>query len=123
MNYGNNTLDFLSILSFYCNFGSRNMLAAVLRYMSLLMRLAASALLNNLLSRSRELSEHLKMTTIHEAPHIKLDGPSLTIKKSFFGHSLMTRILGLACISQLVTNLLKTTSLAVFSNAKSFKKT
>ena len=53
-----------------------------------------------------------------------LDGPSLASKKSFFGHSLMTRILGLAWISQLVTNLLKTTSLAVLRNAKSyFKKT
>ncbi len=53
-----------------------------------------------------------------------LDGPSLTSKKSFFSHSLMTRILGLGWISQLVTNLLKKTSLAVLCNAKSyFKKT
>jgi hypothetical protein len=65
MNYGSNTLDFLSILSFYCNFGSRNMLAAVLQYISLIMRLAASALVTNLLTRLHELSEHLKMTTIY----------------------------------------------------------
>ncbi len=53
-----------------------------------------------------------------------LNGPSLTSKKSFFGHSLMTRILGLAVVSQLVTNLFKTTSLAVLCNVKSyFKKT
>ena len=100
------------------------MLATVLRYMSLLMRLAALALVTNVLPRSRKSSEHLTMTTIYYAPHIMLDGPSLASKKSFFGHSLMTRILGLAWISQLVTNLLKTTSLAVLSNVKSyFKKT
>ncbi len=53
-----------------------------------------------------------------------LDGPLLASKKSFFGHSLMTRSLGLAWVSQLVTNLLKTTNLAVLRNAKSyFKKT
>ncbi len=51
-----------------------------------------------------------------------LDGPLLASKKSFFGHSLMTGILGLAWISQLVTNLLKMTSLAVLCNAKSYCK-
>ncbi len=51
-----------------------------------------------------------------------LDGHSLASKMSFFGHSLMTQILGLAWISQLLT--IKTTSLAVLSNTKSyFKKT
>ncbi len=30
MIYGNNTLDFLSILHFYCNFGRQNIVTAVL---------------------------------------------------------------------------------------------
>ncbi len=67
------------------------------------MRYVTLAVVTNMLPRSRESRVHLKMTTIFLAPHVMLNGPSLTSEKSFFGHSLMTQIPGLAEISQLVT--------------------
>jgi hypothetical protein len=65
MNYGNNTQDNESILSFYCISGSHNAFAAVLDMIHKpFMRLVTSAVVTSMLSRSRNEIGHLKVTTI-----------------------------------------------------------
>ncbi len=65
MTYGINTLDKKSFSSFCSIYSSPKPFEAVLNffYISLIMRYVTSAVVTNLLPRSRDSLEHLKMTT------------------------------------------------------------